>query len=341
MWKPLGTWAAKIGASLLMSALAASGAWAQPVKLKVGAYASISDAPLYIGVDKGFFKEQGLNVEIVEINSGATMMTQLATGDLDASGGSPGAGVYNAVRQGLAFKIVADKGSSLPGHGYFAFVVRKDLADQIKRPADLKGRLLAVTGYKNGASSEVTVHKLLASDGVKDSEVNQINMSFGDIVSALGTKKVDVGVLIEPLVTQAVSQGIGTMWKRVDDVYPNQQYGALMYGPGIIKQPEVAKKFMVAYLKAARYYNDALSNKIPRDELIAILTKHTSVKNPELYKTMVFPGIDPDGKLNTVGMQGDVDWWVSAGRMKEKVNLADIVDTSYADFAKKQLGAYR
>jgi NitT/TauT family transport system substrate-binding protein len=127
----------------------------------------------------------------------------------------------------------------------------------------------------------------------------------------------------------------------VDDVYPNQQYGALMYGPGIIKQPEVAKKFMVAYLKAARYYNDALSNKIPRDELIAILTKHTSVKNPELYKTMVFPGIDPDGKLNTVGMQGDVDWWVSAGRMKEKVNLADIVDTSYADFAKKQLGAYR
>jgi NitT/TauT family transport system substrate-binding protein len=333
------TWAGRIGAAGL--ALAASLASAQTVDLKVGAYASISDAPLYIGVDKGYFKEQGLNVEIVEINSGATMMTQLANGGLDASGGSPGAGVYNAVRQGLDFKIVADKGSSLAGHGYFAFVVRKDLAGQIKTPADLKGHLLAVTGYKNGASSEVTIHKLLASGGMKDTDIEQVNMSFGDIVSALGTKKVDVGVLIEPLVTQAVSQGIATLWKRADTIYPNQQYGALMYGPGIIKRPDVANRFMVAYLKAARYYNDALSNRIPRDDLIAILSKHTSVKNPELYRTMVFPGIDPNGGLNKTGMQEDVDWWVAAGRMKQKVDLGAIVDLSYSEHAVKQLGAYK
>jgi NitT/TauT family transport system substrate-binding protein len=323
--------ASTIGAS---SALAAA-----PDKVRVGAYASISDAPLYIGVDKGYFKEQGLDVELIEINSGATMMTQLASGDMDASGGSPGAGVYNAVRQGIPFKIVADKGSSLPGHGYFAFVVRKDLADKIKTPADLRGRLLAVTGYKNGASSEVTVGKLLASGGVKESEVQQINMSFGDIAAALGTGKVDVGVLIEPLVTQVVSKNIATLWKRVDDIYPGQQYGALMYGPGIIKRPDVANRFMVAYLKAARFYNDALSGKAPREELVSILTRHTSVKDPELYKTMVFPGIDPDGTLNTAGMAEDVKWWVEAGRMKETVNLSAIVDSSYAERAKKQLAA--
>ena len=327
-----------IGAAAILM-LASAGACAEGDKVRVGVYASISDAPLYVAIDKGYFKEQGLDVELLEINSGAAMMTQLASGDMDASGGTPGAGVYNAVRQGIPFKIVADKGSAQPGHGYFAFVVRKDLADKIKTPADLKGRLLAVTGYKEGASSEATIGRLLAQDGTKESEIQQINMSFGDIVAALGNKKVDVGVLIEPLVTQVVANDIATLWKRSDEVYPNQQYGALMYGPGIIKRPEVAKKFMVAYLKGARFYNDALSGKASRDELVSILVHHTSVKRPELYQRMVFPGIDPDGKLNTAGMAQDVKYWTATGRMKQPVNLADIVDSSYAEYATKQLDA--
>jgi NitT/TauT family transport system substrate-binding protein len=278
---------------------------------------------------------------VVKIDSGAVLTTLLSTGDLDASGGSPGAGVYNAVRQGMQFKIVADKGSTLPGHGYFAFVVRKDLADQIKTAADLKGRSLAVTGYKVGASSEVTIAKLLATAGLTDADLKMTNMTFGDIAAALGTKRIEVGVLIEPLVTQVEAQGIATMWRRADTVYPNQQYGALMYGPGIIKRPAVADKFMVAYLKAARFYNAALTGKASREELVQILSKHTSVKNPDLYKTMVFPGIHPDGKLNTAGMADDVKWWHANGRMKEEVKLSDIVDASYAERAKRTLDAAR
>jgi NitT/TauT family transport system substrate-binding protein len=329
-----------VACAALLALAAAAPAWAQD-KVKVGAYASVSDAPLYIALEKGFFKEQGLDVDVVKIDSGAVLTTLLSTGDLDASGGSPGAGVYNAVRQGMQFKIVADKGSTLPGHGYFAFVVRKDLADQIKTAADLKGRSLAVTGYKVGASSEVTIAKLLATAGLTDADLKMTNMTFGDIAAALGTKRIEVGVLIEPLVTQVEAQGIATMWRRADTVYPNQQYGALMYGPGIIKRPAVADKFMVAYLKAARFYNAALTGKASREELVQILSKHTSVKNPDLYKTMVFPGIHPDGKLNTAGMADDVKWWHANGRMKEEVKLSDIVDASYAERAKRTLDAAR
>ena len=227
-------------ATALLLAGSISVAHAQGDKVRVGAYASISDAGLYIAKDKGYFAEQGINVEIAQVNTGTEMTSQLANGDLDASGGAPGAGLYNAVRQGIELKIVADKGSSLPGHGYFAFVVRKELADKIKEPADMRGRLLAVTGYGAGAPSEVTIHKLLESGGVKESEINQVNMQFADIAAALGTGKVDIGVLIEPLVSQVVNKGIAVVWKRVDTVYPDQQYGALMYGPGIMKRPDVA-----------------------------------------------------------------------------------------------------
>jgi NitT/TauT family transport system substrate-binding protein len=312
---------------------------AETDKVRVGAYASISDAGLYIAKDKGFFAEQGISAEIVQVNTGSEMTSQLANGDLDASGGSPGAGLYNAVRQGIDLKIVADKGSSLPGHGYFAFVVRKELADKIKTPADMRGHLLAVTGYGAGASSEVTIARLLESGGVKESEINQINMQFADIAAALGTGKVDIGVLIEPLVTQVVNKDIAVLWKRVDTIYPGQQYGALMYGPGIMKRPDVARRFMIAYLKAVRFYNDALEGRASREELVSILTKNTSVKNPDLYKEMAFPGLDPNGKLNVEGMKQDVAWWVSAGRMKESVPVEKLIDASYAEQAVKALGA--
>ncbi len=328
-------------ASLLAAVAVGHNAWAQADKVRVGAFASVSDAAIYIALEKKYFAEQRIEPELVKIDSGATMVTELANGNLDASGGSPGAGLYNAVRQGIPMKIVADKGSALPGHGYFAFVVRNDLVDKIKTPADFRGRTLAVTGYKRGASSEVTIGRVLSSAGLSESDLRITNMTFSDIVAALGTGAIEIGVLVEPLVTQAVSKGIATVWKRSDEIYPGQQYGALMYGPGIIKRPDVANRFMVAYLKGVRFYNDALRGKIPRDELVAILTKHTSVKDPALYDKMIFPGLHPDGTLNTAGMAEDAQWWTANGRMKEAVEVARVVDTSYADHAVKQLGPYR
>ncbi|HEY1723324.1 MAG TPA: ABC transporter substrate-binding protein [Magnetospirillaceae bacterium] len=331
-----------LAVALIALALGGRGADAADLtKLKVGAYSSVSDAGLYIAKDKGYFAEQGFDVDFVQVNSGAVMLSQLATGGMDASGGAPGAALYNAARQGMDVRIVADKGSTLPGHGYFAFVVRKDLADKIKTAADLRGRVLAVTGFKVGASSEVTIDKLLRTGGVKWSEVNVINMAFPDILAGLGTGKVDVGVLIEPLVTEAEEKGIGVIWKRTDTLYPNQQYGALMYGQNLVNHPDLGVKFMIAYLKGVRFYNDALSGKASRDELVDILVRNTSVKDRAIYQKMVFPGIDPDGKLNLAGMQSDTEWWLQEGSMKQPVPVSSVADTSFAAKAVQQLGPYR
>lgn len=325
-------------ALFLLSAFTAS---AQLTKLKVGQFSSVSDAGIYVAMEKKFFAEQGIEVELARVDSGATMVTELVNGNLDASGGSPGAGLYNAVRQGIPMKIVADKGSTLPGHGYFAFLVRKDLADKIKTVQDFKGRTLVVTGHMRGASSEVTIGRLLASAGMKEADLKLVNMTFPDIIAALGTGKAEIGVVAEPLVTQAVEKNIAVIWKRADEIYPNQQYGALMYGPGLINKPDLARKFMVAYLKGVRFYNDALKGKASKDELAQILIKHTSVKDPEVYKKMAYPGLHPDGTLNAAGMDYDVKWWAANGRMKEAIDPTRLIDMSYAEAAVKQLGAYR
>jgi len=66
-------------------ALASQAGAVPPDKVRVGAYSSLSDAGLYIAQDKGYFAEQGLAVEFVQVNTTVEMMTQLASGDLDGA----------------------------------------------------------------------------------------------------------------------------------------------------------------------------------------------------------------------------------------------------------------
>jgi len=329
-------------ATAVATALLAPGlAFAQPDRVRVASGQAISDAAIYVAKEMGYFTEQNLDVSYELIDTTTTVTTGLASGAIDVAGGSPGAGIYNAARQGIPLKIVADKGRTLPGHGYFAILVRKDLANVIKSPEDLRGRTIGLTGYNGGSSNEVMLSKLLATAKMKETDVNVVGMSFADIFAALGTGRIDAAPLQEPLVARAVDNGSAVVWKRVDEVYPGQQYAALLYGPGITKRPDVAVRFMVAYLKGARFYNDALEGKIPREKLVSILTQNTNVKDKTLYDKMAFPAIASDGKLNIEGMRSDVAWFVSAGRMKQAVKIEDVVDTSYAEKATQILDGAR
>ncbi|MGE0801830.1 MAG: ABC transporter substrate-binding protein [Lautropia sp.] len=304
-------------------------------------FVSVSDGALFLAFEKGFFKSQNIDVQFKSIPNSTMAITSLASGDVDVSGGSAGGGVANAVRQGIQIRLVADKGSAGPGHGYLAFVSRPDVADKIKVAADLRGRVVGVAGYFSGVASEVTVSHMLRDAGMKESEINFINLNFSDIVAGMGTGKIDVGLLVEPLATQMVAKGTGVIWKRVDEVYPNQQYTAVFYGPGIIKRPDVAERFMQAYIQGARFYNDALKTKQGKDweELVTVLAKYTTVKDRALYEKMTFPGINPDGYLNLKGMQDDMKWFVESGRMKESIDIARMVDHSYIEKALAKLGA--
>lgn len=308
--------------------------------VRVGSFKGISDAGIFVAKEKGFFAEQGIDIEIEVVGSASDVTTAFASGKLDVAGGSPSVGIYNAIKQGLPIEIVADSGNTSPGFGYSAFMVRKALADKIKEPADLRGHTLAATGYNAGASNEVTVHHLLSSGGVKENELKIVSLSFPDVLTSLGTGAVDVGILIEPLVTVAVEQGVAVVWKRGDAVYPSQQYANLMYGPSLTKRPQVAERFMVAYLKGVRFYNDVLRGKAPKAELVAILTKNTAAKNAALYDKMVYPGLNPNGTLNVAGMAKDMQWFVDAKRMKEPIDLSKVVNTAYVDAALKKIGKY-
>ncbi len=314
-----------------------------PAKVKVGNVGGISDAALFIAKDKGFFQEQALEVEFQTFNSAATMVPFLGTGQLDVAAGSPSAGLLNAIARDVPLRIVADKGNLNPGHGYEAMVVRTALADRIKGPADLRGKKIAMSA--RDISPEVTLDVFLRRAGltVKDIDKDIVTMPFPDMRSALANGSIDVAVAIEPFVSQMTQSGAGVILQRNDEVEPRQQVAVLLYGPKFAETPDVARRFMLAYVKAARLYNDAFDKKeaAKRKDVIDILMKNTAATNLALYDKMVMPGIDPNGKVNVESLAEEQDYFLKKGSLRTKLDLKNVVDSQYADFAVRRLGMYR
>ena len=328
-------WLAMAAAVLLPSAAVAAD------QVKVSVYQSVSDAGIYIAIDKGYFAEQNISVETTQLDSVSAVVTALASGQVDVAGGAPSAAIYNATRQGIGIKIVADKGSMQAGAGYIGLVARSAVADQIKSPADLKGRNVALAGSGVGTTNEVAWAEMAKTAGLKDGEVTLQNLSFGDSVAALASGSVDAAYLIEPLMQSAEQKGIGKLFLTGDRMYPNQQVAVLLFGPDFaVKRKDVADRFMVAYLKGVRDYNNAFRKNIDRAAIAAILSKNTTVKSLPLYDKMIMPGLDPDGKVNAAGMANDMRWFLSKGYLKEEVDVTKAIDTSFAEAAVKKLGSY-
>lgn len=202
----------------------------------VGMKFAVLDAGILIGMAKGYYKEMGINIEGVQFNSGQEMINQLAAGGLDVGATVTSAGLFNAMIRDIPVKIVADKGTNVPGRGYYRLVVRKDLANKIKDASDLKGRKCGIVG--TASLDEIALDRVLAKEGLSTKDVDvQVIRSFPDLVVALGNKSIDAGMLIEPFCTQAVDKGFGDMWKDPKDYDPDAQVALLVYGTKIIKKP--------------------------------------------------------------------------------------------------------
>ncbi|MBA2690377.1 MAG: ABC transporter substrate-binding protein [Burkholderiales bacterium] len=314
--------------------------------VRVGTTNSSSDAPLFIADKKGYFKAEGIDVEFTAFDSAAKMIAPLGTGQLEVGAGSPAAGFYNAAARGLDIKIVADKGSMPPAYGYLPLLVRKDLIDsgKVKSFKDLKGLKVALPAQ--GTTTDSTLNEALKKGGLKWGDVEVTYMGFPQHVLALQNRAIDASVTTEPSATRAQQMGIAVRFAGGDDIYPGQQVAVILYSGKFIKEnPEVGRKFMRAYLKAVRDYNDALKGgKLAgpnADDIIAILTESTNIKDANVYRSITPNGCNPDGKVSEASLKKDLQFFKDRGLIEGSITVEGVVDNSFAEAAVKELGPYR
>ncbi|HEX7055528.1 MAG TPA: ABC transporter substrate-binding protein [Burkholderiales bacterium] len=314
----------------------------EPATVKLGwTLGSITLAGVYVAMEKGYFRDANINVELVTVDNINALIAPIATGQIDIATGGPSAGFFNALARGVKLRIVADQNTARPGMSSIALMVRKDLIDdgQVKTYADLRGRTIAVVSKR--ATMELDVLKALKMGGLTKADVNMVNMGFPQMNLAFGSKNIDAALQIEPLVTAAVAKNLAVRWKGVDEITPNRQNSFFIVSESFAARRDVARAYMVAYLRGVRDYYDGIhKKKANRGEIIGILTRHTLVKDPAIYEKMIMPGIDPNGELNVASIQEALDQFTADGDVKAKIDLDKVVDVSLIRYGQKVLGRY-
>jgi NitT/TauT family transport system substrate-binding protein len=310
-------------------------------QISVGVTSSISDAPLFIAQDRGFFKDQGLDVVLQPFDSFASMLAPLGTGQLDAAAGAPSAALYNAIAAGSTVRVVADMGSTTPGYGYNLLVVRKALSEsRVKAIHDLKG--LTVADADQGSPSTSTLNEALKSDGLTLSDVKNVKMNFDDMVAALKAGTIDAAVMPDPQVSDAIDRGLAVRLASGDEFYPNQELVVLLYSGEFMKTADPARKFMIAYVKALRFFADALHDGHFSNEnapaTIDILRKHTTIKDPRVYTVVTPAGVNPNGNVNMASMIKDLTLMRAQGLVTGPVTVKQTVDSAFVNAAVRTLG---
>jgi len=317
------------------------GAQAQET-VRIATVGVVSDVAVYIAIEKGFFAQQGISLQLTNIRTGGAAIPLLATRQLDIAGGSLSPGLVNAIAQGNHIIVTATKGAMLKGMAFHRFIVRKDLYDAgIRSVSDLRGRKVAVNDRTSG--TYYVLRKILERYGVQPTSVSIVFLGYNEMPAAFQNKAIDAAIITEPTATIVENRlGLGVTLLTPDQVVEGFPAGNIVYGPAMYERGNLGVRWMVAYLQGIAFYNRALKEGGElRQELISILKKYTPLKEDDLYEKMIWPGLREDGFFPTAYVAELQKFWLDEGLIRTALPLSRIIDRSFVEQANQILKSRR
>ena len=325
MGKGLRQLAALLLGMMVLPVMAATSARADTVKIAHSTW--VGYGPLYIAQDKGFFKKNGVDVELIVMEDPKERFPTLMADKIQMIASTVDTALLY-LKKPNDFQYVVAIDDSNGGDGIVA-------VKGIASIADLKGKKVAVN---EGSVSEFYLNVLLGKAGLKESDLDTVNMTAGDAGGAFVAKRVDAAVTWEPWLTKGKSTDFGHL--LVDSSST----------PGLITDVIIVKTswanehkkdvegIVKAWNEAVAYYR---SNP---DEAIPIMAKGVGgwLKDPKEFKATLpgikFYGADDNraffgteakpGPLATT-VKDAIDVWSSHGKLQVKVTPADLISYSF------------
>lgn len=306
-----------------------------PVKVTLGMLRLTSSAPLFLAMDKGYFRDEGIEIEPQWFDAAQPIAVATASSKIDVGATGITAGLYNMAAQGQHLRIAADKGREEKGYPSSALLANADAwAAGLNSIEALRGKRVGIT--QKGSTYEYMTGRLLESKGLSLDDVTLVPLGkLSAVMAALQSGQIDACILNEPNVTKAQAEGYGRLITQVGDVIPYQT-SAVFYSPEFAKNANAGVRFMRAYRRACQdYYDAAVAKKDPAllDETVRIIAGY--VKSPEADIRAALPYIDRDGRLLADDIQTQIDWYAAHGLLSGSLRASDVVDTSFLDAAMK------
>jgi NitT/TauT family transport system substrate-binding protein len=318
----------------IAAVLAGSGADAQDaphVKVTVGETVSLSHLGLYVGMQKGFFQKQGIDIERVVMPGGSKVLGTLVSGDIDIAYLATFAALQAQIR-GLPIKIVGVSHDM----EIYTLLARTDLKGTINTAADLKGRTIGISTIGSGSWAFANLIAGFAKlDPKNDFSIVPVgNMSA--LISALKSKSVDAVTLWEPGTSTAMNDGAG--YPVVDLLDPVQHKQFLDAPTSLVEviatredtiknKADMMRRFFKAQNESYAWIH---SHSV--DEIAEVIAPLIGVSDMAVLKQALkrdLPGAPPVATVDEALFTTTIKRLVKDGMLEKSRTFAEAVDNSY------------
>jgi NitT/TauT family transport system substrate-binding protein len=282
--------------------------------IEVGVVPVVDVAPLYLGIDQGFFEEEGLDVRPAVAQGGAAIIPAVVQGDQEI-GFSNIVSLLIGQTEDLPVQVISQgiQATDDPENDTAAIAVTAD--SDIQEAADLEGKTIAINTLRN--ISELTLSAALEGEGVDVSTINFVEVPLPDMVGQLEAGQVDAAGLVEPFIT--TGKAAGHRMLIYDRVATEPELTVATYFTSdayLESNPEVVEGFVRAMNRSLEY---ATENP---DEARQAIGEYTEIP-PEVLEEVVLPLWQTD--LNVPSIELISELMVTYGITDEQADVDALI----------------
>lgn len=308
--------------------------YADNIKINVGALRFTSHAPNFVAFERGYFKEEGLDVEFKFFQAAQPMAVAVASKDVDYALTAISGGLISLAEKG-ATKVIGGALMEEAGiDGQKILASDKAFKSGLTSPAKLDGKTYAVT--QSGSSFHYMGSKIAAKEGVKVSF--RPLQKVGAIIGAMKTGQVDAWSIVPHIAKPLDKGGAVHIIGNVADYIPDYQVTVVFTSAdNAANKRETTEAFLRAFSKGAADFNAALVDKTAgeaaAEDMVKLIHKYVYTDRPyEKAAPSIRNGamrISPKAALNMASVKDQLDWFKSEKLVKDTITLDMLVDDSY------------
>ncbi len=305
-------------------------------KVKVGALRFTSHSASFIALERGYFADQGLDVEFVFFQAAQPMAVAIASGDIDYAVTAVSGGLISLAQKG-AIKVIGGALSEEAGiDGQKILVSDAAMQRGVKSPKDLDGAAWAVT--QSGSSFHYMGAKIAAAENVqlKFKPLQKV----GAIIGALKSGQVDAWSIVPHIAKPLAGSGAVHIIGDVSDYVPDYQVTTVFTSAkNAAENRDQSEKFLKAFSMGAADYAAAMIDKSEGDSgvdtMVDLIHKYVYVDRPrDKAASSIINGtmrINSGAALNIASIKDQLNWFQSEGLVDSSITIDTLVDSSYVD----------
>ena len=300
----------------------------------VGALRFTSHSASFIALERGYFADAGLDVQLEFFQAAQPMAVAIASGDVDYAVTAISGGLISLADKG-AIKVIGGALQEEEGIDGQQILV-SDAALQAGRtePAKLDGATFGVT--QSGSS----FHYM----GARIADVEGISLSFkplqkvGAIIGALRSGQIDAWSIVPHIAKPLAGSGAVHIIGAVRDYIPNYQITtAFTSARNAAEERGMTENFLAAFARGIDDYNGAMIDRSGGDageaEMVDLIHKYVYTDRPrEKAAPSIINGtmrLSPGAALNVASVQDQLAWFQAEGMVDASITLDTLVDGSY------------